>query len=473
MDATEFGTRKEELLDECEVAPQVFARVMPRLERFMNPFVDSLIRREQIEHANTFVQGLLSDLEHKNAESIAYRFGQERMPLQWFLGVSPWDDKLLRDELVRQVGKQLGEADGVIVFDPSAFPKSGTKSVGVARQWSGRQGKVDNCQVGIFMGYVSSREHALVDMRLYVPKEWAQDQPRRKKAGIPKDVRYRTRHYLCLDMLAQHGELLPHTWICGDDEMGRPYWFRRRLNKLDERYLLAVPSNTLVRDLQIDPPEYSGHGRPPKRPWTRVDQWVAMLADEDWTTVDVRDGAKGPLVVEIVKRRVVGRTDKQQEGHEEVLVVIRYKDRDDRRVVNTDYYLSNASSDTELIEFGRAAKAEHRIEECIQRSKSEAGLADYEVRTWRGWHHHQTLSLIATWFLVTETRRGKKWTPAITVPQIREAISRLLRNHYECDTPSHLRNESKKRLRRNELARLYHWKRRKRLPPLNIGKRQI
>jgi SRSO17 transposase len=408
MDATEFRTRKEELLDECEVAPQVFARVMPRLERFMKPFVDSLIRREQIEHANTFVQGLLSDLEHKNAESIAYRFGQERMPLQWFLGVSPWDDKLLRNELVRQVGKQLGEADGVIVFDPSAFPKSGTESVGVARQWSGRQGKVDNCQVGIFMGYVSSREHALVDMQLYLPKEWTQDQRRRKKAGIPKDVRYRTRHQLCLEMLAQHGELLPHTWICGDDEMGRPYWFRRRLDKLDERYLLAVPSNTLVRDLQIDPPEYSGHGRPPKRPWTRVAQWVAMLADEDWTTVDVRDGAKGPLVVEIVKRRVVGRTDKQQEGHEEVLVVIRYKDRDDRRVVNTDYYLSNASSDTELIEFGRAAKAEHRIEECIQRSKSEAGLADYEVRTWRGWHHHQTLSLIATWFLVTETRRGKK-----------------------------------------------------------------
>ena len=408
MDATEFEVRKEELLDECEVARQVFDHVVPRLERFMTPFVDSLVRREQIEHANTFVQGLLSDLEHKNAESIAYRFGQERMPLQWFLGVSPWDDKPLRDELVRQVGEQLGEEDGVIVFDPSAFPKSGTESVGVARQWCGRLGKVDNCQVGIFMGYVSSHEHALVDMRLYLPKEWTKDQQRRKKAGIPKEVRYRTRHYLCLEMLAKHGEQLPHAWITGDDEMGRPYWFRRRLHKLDEPYLLDVPSNTLVRDLQVDPPEYSGHGRPANRPWTRVDRWVAMLADEDWTTVDVRDGAKGPPVVEIVKRRVVARTDKRREGHEEVLVVIRYKDRDNRRVVKTDYSLSNASFDTELIEFGRAAKAEHRIEECIQRSKSEAGLADYEVRTWRGWYHHQTLSLIATWFLVTETRRGKK-----------------------------------------------------------------
>ena len=229
MDATKFEDRKEELLNECELAPQVFQRVMTRLERFMKPFVDCLVRREQVEHAGMFVRGLLSDLRHKNAESIAYRFGQERMPLQWFIGMSPWDDEPLRDELARQVGKQLGQTDGVIVFDPSAFPKSGKESVGVARQ-----------------------------------------------------------------------------------------------------------------------------------------------------------------------------------GHEEVLVVIRYKDRDDHRVVKMDYYLSNASLETELLEFGRAAKAEHRIEECIQRAKSEAGLADYEVRTWRGWHHHQALSLIATWFLVTETRRGKK-----------------------------------------------------------------
>ena len=408
MEVKEFEARKKELVNECDVAPQVFERVMPRLERFMEPFIDSLVRREQVEHAGTFVRGLLSDLEHKNAESIAYRFGQERMPLQWFIGVSPWDDAPLRDELVSQVGEQLGEADGVIVFDPSAFPKSGSESVGVARQWCGRLGKIDNCQVGIYMAYVSSREHALVDMRLYLPKEWTKDRNRRTKAGIPKELRYRTRHQLCLEMLDKHGDELPHSWIAGDDEMGRPYWFRRRLNELTERYLLAVPSNTLVRDLDVDPPEYSGRGRWPKRPWTRVDRWMQSLDEKDWTVVDARDGAKGPLIVEAVKRRVVGRTDKGQEGHEEVLVVIRYKHRDDRRVVKTDYYLSNGTFETKLAEFIRAAKAEHRIEECIQRSKSEAGLADYEVRTWRGWHHHQTLSLIATWFLVTEARRGKK-----------------------------------------------------------------
>ncbi len=408
MDATEFADRKEELMSECELGPHVFQRVMTRLDRFMKPFVDCLVRREQVEHAQTFVRGLLSDLKHKNTESIAYRFDQERMPLQWFIGVSPWDDEPLRDELARQVGEQLGETDGVIVFDPSAFPKSGKESVGVARQWCGRLGKVDNCQVGIAMGYASTHGHTLVDMRIYLPKEWTQDRKRCEKAGIPKNIRYRTRHQLCLEMLAKHGEKLPHAWITGDDEMGRPYWFRRRLNELTERYLLAVPSNTLVRDLGVDPPEYSGRGRWPKRPWIRVDQWLATLAETEWTNVDVRDGAKGPLLVEMVKRPVVGRTDKRQQGHEEVLVVIRYKDRDDRRVVKTDYYLSNAGLETELLEFGRAAKAEHRVEECIQRAKSEAGLADYEVRTWRGWRHHQVLSLIAVWFLVTEARREKK-----------------------------------------------------------------
>ena len=174
-----YEARKQELLDECTVAPQIFERVLPRLVRFMKPFVENLVRKEQCEHASTFVQGLLSNLEHKNVESIAYRFGQERMGLQWFVGTSDWDHGPLRDELVRQVGEQLGEEDGVIVFDPSGFPKSGRESVGVARQWCGRLGKVDNCQVAVCMGYVSSKEHALVDTRLFLPQEWTSDARRR------------------------------------------------------------------------------------------------------------------------------------------------------------------------------------------------------------------------------------------------------------------------------------------------------
>jgi hypothetical protein len=125
----------------------------------------------------------------------------------------------------------------------------------------------------------------------------------------------------------------------------------------------------------------------------------------------VRDGAQGPLVVDLVKRRVVARTPQRQEGHAEILVVSRYRERESQKVVQVDFYLSNALPETPLAAFARVAKAEHRLEECLQRSKSEAGLADYEVRHWTGWHHHQTLSFIATGFLVTETHRGKKMDP--------------------------------------------------------------
>ena len=408
MDA-KFEARKESLLSECRVDPRVFEQVLPRLESFMEPFVDSLVRREQCEHAVKFVCGLLSDLDHKNVESIAYRFGEERLPLQCFIGTSEWDDEPLRDELVRQVAAEIGDPDAVLVFDPSAFPKSGRESVGVARQWCGRLGKLENCQVGVYLGYVSKHEHVLVDQRLYLPKEWTTDKKRCRKAGVPKSrQRHRTRHALCLEMLRQRGPQLPHTWIAGDDEMGRPYAFRRDLHEMQERYLLAVPSNTLVRDLEVEAPTASGPGRPRQRPWQRVDRWLATLPESAWTRIEVRDGSKGPLTIEIVKRRVVARAPKRQAGHDEVLVVIRDKDRDDQRVVKTDYYLSNAAAETPLTEFARVAKAEHRIEECLQRAKSEAGLADYEVRNWIGWQHHQTLSLIATWFLIQEARRGKK-----------------------------------------------------------------
>jgi SRSO17 transposase len=408
---TDFEKRKQELLAECEVKPELFDKVMPRLEEFMEPFVETFVRTEQVAHAGTFVSGLLSDLDHKNVESIAYRYGEPRMPLQWFIGVSEWDHKPLIDELVRQVGETIGAKDGVLVFDPSGYHKSGRQSVGVARQWCGRLGKVDNCQIAIYMGYVTSHEHALVDVRLYLPKEWTTDKDRMKKAGVPRGTRYQTRHQLCLEMLATNGTTLPHSWITGDDEMGRPYWFRKELHDLEERYLLAVPSNTLIRDLEVEPPVHAGSGRPRNRPWIRMDKWIASREPEEWTEINVRDGAKGPLIVEAIKRCVVAKNGKSKEGHPEVHVVIRYRDRDVNKVVKTDYYLANAAAEVSLLEFARAAKAEHRIEECIQRGKSEVGMGDYEVRNWRGWHHHQALSLLASWFLITETKRGKKNNP--------------------------------------------------------------
>ena len=404
-----FSARMQEALDSAVVDPAVFRDVQPRLETFLQPFVACLCESEQKAHARTYVTGLLSNLERKNVESVAYLHDQERLPLQRFMGCSPWDHRPLVGELARQIGAELGEDDGIMVFDPSAHPKKGCASVGVQRQWCGRLGKVDNCHVGVYLAYVSHTEQALADVRLYLPKSWASDKKRRKKAGVPKEVRFQTRHELALAMLDENGSLLPHRWITGDDEMGRSTRFRRQLQERIERYLLAVPSNTLVRDLDAEPPPYRGHGPRPQVPFVRVERWAAAQPPSAWTTVEVRPGEKGPLVVEALKTRVSAKTDRRRAGPEEVLVVFREKQADGS--FKHDYGLSNAGAETALPEFARVFNAEHRVEQCLQRAKGEAGLSHYEVRTWRGWHHHQTLSLIATWFLTKEARRGKNVDP--------------------------------------------------------------
>ena len=403
-----FQVRLRELLDDAVVEPEQLDGLLGRLDEFVEPFAACLVRSRQRTLVHQYVSGLVSLVERKNVESIAYLHDQDRQSLQKFVGQYTWDHRPMIRELVKQVGAKLGRPDGVLVIDPSGFPKKGTESVGVQRQWCGRLGKVDNCQVGVYLAYVSSEEHALVDTRLYLPKSWARSKARRVKCGVPREIKFRTRHELALEMLDEHAAALPHAWIAGDDEMGKVPEFRGQLHSRDERYLLAVPSNTLVRELEAEPPAYCGHGPHPKSPWTRVDRWCAALPKTAWTTLEVRDGEKGPLTVEAVKVRVQTKTAPTG-APEEVLVVIRERQGDG--TMKHDYYLSNASHDTPLEEFTRVAKAEHRIEECLQRAKGEAGLAEYEVRTWRGWHHHQTLSLLATWFLTEETRRGKKIHP--------------------------------------------------------------
>jgi SRSO17 transposase len=401
-----FEVRKQEMLAECEVSPQVFRGVVERMDKFVQPFANLLRLPAQREHAGDYLSGLVSDLERKNVESIAYRHDQDRRNLQHFIGTAQWDPQPLFTELARQVGQEIGEADGVIVFDPSAFPKKGKQSVGVARQWCGRLGKLDNCQVAVYMGYVTRSDRVLVNTRLYLPQEWTGDRRRMKAAGVPKGVRFQTRHAQALEMLDEQGHLLPHAWVAGDDEMGRTTAFRRDLNDRNEQYLLAVPGNTAIRDLEATPPPYGGRGSDPKTPYVQAHNWRDEVDADAWTRIKVRDAEKGPLEIEIVACRVQTKIKRRMMQYDETLVIIRCLDEEG--VTKYDYYLSNAPSDTPLKEFARVALAENRIEEAIKRSKSEAGLSDYEVRNWRGWHHHQILSLIATWFLASETRRGKK-----------------------------------------------------------------
>jgi SRSO17 transposase len=409
-----FDTRLREMLAQAQVSPELTKGLLSRLETFVQPFTASLAEPEQRRHTAEYLAGLLSKLKHKTGEGIAYLHDQERQGLQKFVGLVPWDDRPLLGTLARQVGGDLGEADGVIVFDPSAFAKKGTASVGVQRQWCGRPGKKENCQVGVYMAYVSRREHAIVNTRLYLPDGWTKDRSRCKAAGVPRAVKFRTRHELALEMLEEHGRVLPHTWVAGDDEMGRPTDFRLKLRGRGERYLLAVPSNTLVRDRDAPPPEYAGRGPHPRNPFVRVDRWCAALPESAWTTIEVRDGEKGPLTADVVKCRVRARTPTGGTGPDEVLFIAR-----GRQVNGTfkhDYYMSNADPEVPLQELARVGKAAHRIEECLKRAKGEAGLGDYQVRNWIAWHHHQTLALLAAWFLNQETRRGKNPDPCAEHP---------------------------------------------------------
>jgi len=407
MDAR-FEVRKREIEQDAKIEKRSLARSVRRLQQFGKPFFELFRRSETRANAQMVLEGLVSDIPRKNVESIAYRFEQDRQALQRFVGQTDWDHKPLLTRLAKQVAKQIGEDDGILAFDPSGFEKCGKKSAGVARQWLGRFGKVDNGQVGTFLAYVTRKEYTLVNAKLFIPQEWNDDPARCERARIPKEEYevHKTRHEHCLEMLDEQGKLLPHSWVTGDDELGKSSWFRWELRYRDEQYCLAVPSDTNVRDLD-NVPEYTGLGAPPKGKFVRVDHLCEQLTAKDWTEIDVRDGEKGPLKLKLAVFHVFARTErgKHGSGDSEWLLIV---ERPAGSKVKHDYYMSNAKSGTTYDEFARVILGSHRVEDCFRRAKSECGLADYEVQTWYGWHHFITLCLLACWFLTKETMRGKK-----------------------------------------------------------------
>src|SRR5512134_433405 len=441
-----WAQRREELWSDCLVSPDVFNEMVDRLGAFVMPYQQALETEADPHAMHLYLQGLLSHLPRKNAEAIAAWVEVERQVLQDFIGIAPWDHRPLIGVLVPQVVHRLGQPDGIIAFDPSSFPKRGTHSVGVKRQWCGHRGKVDNCQVGVFMGYVSDDEHALLDFRLSLPEGWVRDEQRRQACHVPPEICYQTRQAQCLEMLDAWGDQVPHGWVTGDDELGRHTRFRHALRERGERYVLGVPCTTTMRDLEAPCPAYQGRGRRPKAPWQSVTQWRQGLAAEAWTYLTVRDGEKGPVAIEMVKRRVQTRIERKRTGPEEWLVVIRRPLSDDRAweprasrdATDQDaryryqYYLTPtdggevALKEPSLEELGRVIKAGASIEASFKRGKGEVGMDVYQVRTWEGWHHHMALSLMAVWFLLGETHRGQQLTPALTLPQVRYGLSLLL-----------------------------------------------
>jgi SRSO17 transposase len=259
-----WAQRQADLLSDCIVSPDVFEFIVDRLCDFVVPYQHALETEAGKRHVHLYLAGLLSHLDRKNAEKIAALVDVERLVIQEFIGTTPWDHRPLIKVLVGQVIDQLGEPDGVIAFDPSSFPKRGTHSVGVKRQWCSHRGKVDNCQVGVFMGYVCAQEHAVLDFRLSLPEDWARDEQRRQECHVPPEVRYQTRHEQCLEMLDAWGEHVSHDWVSGEDAVGRHTRFRHDLRERGERYVLGVPCTPTMRDLEAPLPEYAGRGRRPK-----------------------------------------------------------------------------------------------------------------------------------------------------------------------------------------------------------------
>jgi SRSO17 transposase len=483
-----WAQRREDMLSDCIVFPDVFTQMVERLGAFVVPYQQALETEADQHPMHLYLQGLLSHLPGKNAEDIATFVNVERQVIQDFIGTVPWDHRPLVAVLVGQVAERLGEPDGIIAFDPSSFPKRGTHSVGVKRQWCSHRGKVDNCQVGVFMAYVSRHDHALLDFRLSLPEEWARDEPRRHACHVPLEIRYQTRQEQCLEMLDAWGDQVPHGWVTGDDELGRHTQFRHQLRERGERYVLGVPCTTTMRDLEAPLPAYAGRGRRPKAPWQSVTAWRQSLPGNAWTHLTVRDGEKGPVEIELVRRRVQTRIARKRTGPAEWLVVTRRPLTDDgtwearasRDATEQDeryryhYYLTptagcaGAFQEPSLGELARVIKAGACIEASFKRGKGEVGMDEYQVRTWEGWHHHMALSLLAVWFLIGETHRGQQWTPALTLPQVRYGLSVLLLEVFCTPGVDYICRQVQRQLLRNESARFYHHRTRKCIPPRKL-----
>ena len=392
------------LLEQATVSAAAVRGCESRLTRFMERYLPLFYRKEQGKNALIVVEGLISGLERKTCEPIAREHGVHRKPIQSFVGCSTWDDEAVMGELRRHVKEELGDANAVLVIDPSAFAKKGTESCGVKRQWCGRLGKVENCQVGVFLCYAARGGHAPLDRRLYLPEDWAQDQSQRRKCHVPPEVVFQEKWRMGLRMLEGCRLELPHGWVAADDEMGRCSQFRAQLRRWKERYVLDVPCNTRIRDLEAAPPRRrrAGPGRNRKRPFQRVDRWAAEQPAAAWQAVEVRPGSKGPLQVQALTRTVQTRDDQNRVGPQERLLVTRTVVEGRTKI---DYSLSNAGPEVEVKDLVHAHGQRYRIEQMLEEGKGEAGLDHYEVRSWVGWHHHMTLALLALWFLQMERGR--------------------------------------------------------------------
>ena len=411
-----------------------FERVAASFAAFHQEFAPLFGRTEARERSEQYLRGLLvQQTDRRNAENLAEVIvGATPRALQRFLTEAPWDDELVIDRLQRYVGQRLHQPDGVFILDDTGFAKQGQQSVGVTRQYSGTLGKVGNCQVGVFLAYVSAQGHALVDKALYLPAAWTADRPRCRAAGVPEAVGYHSKAELGLALLrrAQQAGHLTATWVTGDSGYGEVPTLRDTLDAGGWRYVLEVPSITPVftQAAQVTVPAWAGRGRKPTQPQLvagaprpqTVQALAASLASAEWHTLTVAEGAQGPRSHQFAAWRVWESRDGLL-GRAGWLLLRRDLDGSE-----TKYYLANAPADTPLLRLAQVGAMRWPVETEFQTEKGETGLDEYEVRTWLGWHHHITMALLAGAFLLSLQQEWGEKLPQITRPQLTRVLRELL-----------------------------------------------
>jgi SRSO17 transposase len=353
------------------------------LEALKGHLAPAFGRAETRQAAGAFIDGLLSPAERKTGWMLAEQAGMDRpYRIQSLLGRSSWRADALRDQVRTYVARALGDEAGVLVVDETGFLKKGQHSVGVARQYSGTAGRVENCQVGVFAAYASRWGHALVDRQLYLPRDWAEDAERRAGASIPPEAAFATKPALARAMIARALDAgLPCAWVLADAIYGSDFQLRRLLEDRSQPYVLAVRSNQAVRFLD---------GWVPVQ--TDPAAMAAAMAEEDWHSLSAGEGAKGPRLYHWARAPL--RWD-AEEGFERWLLIRR--SRHDPEAMA--YYFAYAPQGTSLAELAGAAGLRWTIEQAFQRAKDDLGLDHCEARSWHGWHRHMTLVMAAAAYL--------------------------------------------------------------------------
>jgi SRSO17 transposase len=403
------------------LAPRDVEHLAEELTRYHAEFADLFARREQREWAAFYLRGQLSDLERKTVEPLVLqlkgRDGAAVRAVQQFLGEGAWADEAILHRRERLVAADLGEPDAVMIVDGSGFPKKGEHSVGVAHQYCGALGKLANCQQGVFAVYASRRGYTFIDRRLYMPEDWFDQAHAAKRArcGVPPGLQFQTEPQLALEMLAgiaQRGQLA-FQWVTADEHYGMNPAFLDGVAALGKWYFAEVPRSTVVwvGEPAVIPAGKGPMGRPRTGarllantpPPQEVRQIAAQLPSRAWRRFTIKEGSKGPIEAEFAFIRATSKR-----GHrpgDRVWVIFRRSTGPDPEV---KVYLSNAPKNCAKTELVRMSGLRWPVETAIEEGKSELGMDHYETRTWKGWHHHMTLTFLAHHFLVRLRLKFKK-----------------------------------------------------------------